>query len=502
MLSVTAATLGSLNALSRDAFVARVGSVFEDSPWIAAAAWEERPFASVAELHAAMRRVIDSASLERQLGLIRAHPDLAGRATATGELTAASQGEQSAAGLDRLPPDTHARLAQLTSAYRERFNFPFVACVREHTIATLLEEAQRRLDHDAERERQIALDEIAKIAELRLRDVINDRKDRAMEHRTDGTDAALSGIVYDISYGKSEVPVYRQYATPLRGLNPVPESSFTGRDNVLFANQISIRVFGENFVRAYTHGDNTDVVATDSMKNLILREGRTYSGATLEGYLDHLGGRFLTTYEQMHGVLMSGRELPFSAQPVPSPAGGFEPSGVLRQRQWSDCSTAELRYQRDGGGWEIVDHRCGRVNIELLKTKGSAFTKFVRDEYTTLPDRVDRPLFLRLTVHWHYADPTDALGANPGRYVAGEQVRDVCAVVFDEFVSESIQELLHEMGKRMLARYPQLRRVELVGMNMTREPYAVSDDPEDDRKVFVPPFPALGTITLAMTRSA
>jgi urate oxidase len=86
--------------------------------------------------------------------------------------------------------------------------------------------------------------------------------------------------------------------------------------------------------------------------------------------------------------------------------------------------------------------------------------------------------------------------------VAGEQVRDICAVVFHEFVSESIQQLVHEMGKRLLERYPQLRSLDFVGRNMTRDPYAVDDDPGAGPSVYVPPFPAFGTIKLAMTRSA
>ena len=133
--------------------------------------------------------------------------------------------------------------------------------------------------------------------------------------------------------------------------------------------------------------------------------------------------------------------------------------------------------------------------MELLKVEGSAFTRFVRDEYTTLPERSDRPLFILLDVHWSYADPQDALGETPARYIAGEQVRDVCAAVFDELVSESIQQLVHVMGQRLLERYPGMRSVELAARNMTRDPYG------DDRKVFVPPFPAFGTITLKMTRS-
>ena len=308
---------------------------------------------------------------------------------------------------------------------------------------------------------------------------------------------ALASVDYRIAYGKESVPVYRHYATPLAGIPQVPESSFSGRDNVMFANEVTVEVHGDNFLPAYTRGDNSDVVATDSMKNFILSQAGEYEGATLEGYLAMLGSGFLERYEQMQEVRVSGRELPFSVFQAPG-GQGFEPSPVLRQRQWSDHSVAELRYVRDGGGVALAEHRSGRVSIELLKTKGSAFTRFVRDEYTTLPERSDRPLFIRLDVQWTYRDPDDATGGDPARYVAGEQARDVCAAVFHEFVSESIQQLVHEMGKRLFERYPQLYSLDFAGRNMTRDPHG---DQGGEPRVFVPPFPALGTIMLTMTRS-
>jgi urate oxidase len=304
----------------------------------------------------------------------------------------------------------------------------------------------------------------------------------------------VTGIDYEISYGKSSVPVFRHYAAPLAGLPEVPESAFRGRDNVLFANEITVEVFGDNFLPAYTRGDNSSVVATDSMKNFILSQAREYEGATLEGYLARLGSGFLERYEQMHDVRVSGRELPFDPAQVPG-EGGFEASRVLRSRGSGEHSLAALRYGRREGGSELVEQRSGRVHMELLKVEGSAFTRFVRDEYTTLPERLDRPLFILLGVHWSYLDPQEALGETPARYIAGEQVRDVCAAVFDELVSESIQQLVHVMGERLLERYPGMHSVEFEARNMTRDPYG------DDRKVFVPPFPAFGTITLRMTRS-
>ena len=471
----------------RAAFVQRFGAAFESSPWVAEEAWEEGPFETIADLHAAMVRAVERAPAERQLELIRAHPELAGSELRMRKLTPASEAEQASAGLDRLLPGQAARLERATAAYRERFGFPFVVCVREHTADSIIANAEERLSSTPADERRTALLEIAKIAALRLEDSVSDGREAALQYR--------------IAYGKESVPVYRHHAAPLSGIPEVPESRFTGRDNVMFANEISVEVHGDNFLPAYTRGDNSDVVATDSMKNFILRQAGEYEGATLEGYLARLGSGFLDRYEQMQEVRVSGRELPFSVAQVPGEQG-FQASPVLRQRQWSDHSVAELLYTREGGATQLVEHRCGRVDMELLKTEGSAFTRFVRDEYTTLPERSDRPLFIRLDVHWAYGDPADAVGEDVARYVAGEQVRDVCAAVFHEFVSESIQHLVHEMGKRLLERYPQLRSLDFVGKNMTRDPYAAPDDPGDARTVFVPPFPALGTIALSMTRTA
>jgi OHCU decarboxylase len=160
--------MDSINALDRDAFVDRFGDVFEASPWVAAAAWEQRPFASPQELHAAMAAAVRDAPRDRRLALIRAHPDLAGRAAIAGDITEHSRDEQASAGLDRLTPEEHEAFIRANSAYRERFGFPFVICVREHTKASILAAAQARLGHDAEREVAVALEEIAKIARLRL----------------------------------------------------------------------------------------------------------------------------------------------------------------------------------------------------------------------------------------------------------------------------------------------------------------------------------------------
>jgi 2-oxo-4-hydroxy-4-carboxy-5-ureidoimidazoline decarboxylase len=165
----------TVNALDRAAFVDRFGAVFEHSPWVAEAAWAARPFTDLDALHGALVAAMRAAPRERRLALIRAHPDLAGRAAVAGELTAASQREQAGAGLDQLTPDEHATLTAANARYAERFGFPFVICVRGHTKATILAALAERAERAPEAEFETALDEIAAIARVRLEALVPDR---------------------------------------------------------------------------------------------------------------------------------------------------------------------------------------------------------------------------------------------------------------------------------------------------------------------------------------
>jgi OHCU decarboxylase len=155
----------------RDTFVERYGPLFEHSPWVAEDAWEHGPFADREALARALEQAMYAAPRDRQLALIRAHPDLAGRAAVEGTLTASSEREQAAAGLDSLTPDEYETFTRTNAAYRERFGFPLVVCAREHTKDSILRTAAERLDHAPEQEIDVALGEIAKIARLRLKDL-------------------------------------------------------------------------------------------------------------------------------------------------------------------------------------------------------------------------------------------------------------------------------------------------------------------------------------------
>ncbi|MBV8152329.1 MAG: 2-oxo-4-hydroxy-4-carboxy-5-ureidoimidazoline decarboxylase [Candidatus Eremiobacteraeota bacterium] len=167
-------TIDDLNAADDAAFVAVVGFAFENSPWIAEEAWKLRPFADREALLSSMNAIVAAAPLDRQIALIVAHPDLAGRVAREGRLTPASRDEQGSAGLDTLTLEEIARFDALNAAYRRRFGFPFVICVRENSKASILSSLARRVENPRAGEIATALREIAKIARLRLEDVISE----------------------------------------------------------------------------------------------------------------------------------------------------------------------------------------------------------------------------------------------------------------------------------------------------------------------------------------
>ncbi|AHE52058.1 2-oxo-4-hydroxy-4-carboxy-5-ureidoimidazoline decarboxylase [Sphingomonas sanxanigenens] len=147
------------------AFVDRYGGLFEHSPWVVERAAARLPFA---DLHAGLMSVVQEATRGEQLALIRAHPELAGKAAIDGSLTESSAAEQASAGLDRLTREEYDRFHALNAAYRARFGFPFIICVRRTNKAGILTAMQRRLDNDREAEIATAIAEIGEIVRLRL----------------------------------------------------------------------------------------------------------------------------------------------------------------------------------------------------------------------------------------------------------------------------------------------------------------------------------------------
>ena len=272
----------------------------------------------------------------------------------------------------------------------------------------------------------------------------------------------------DIRYGKHNVSFYRTH--PARGL---------------LAGRVSIDVFGDNFLPAYTHGDNRDVVATDTMKNFVYAMALEYPGATHEGFAAFLGRRLLETYPQMQWLRIEVREMPF-----------VQHSAKLLSPVDDDYGWVELDIGREG----IRTLRCGRRNLRLVKLTGSAFKDFARDAYTTLPEVSDRPLFIHLDVHWRYRSADDGVVDGP-THIASEAVRASVIATFDDFVSMSIQHLVHEMGTRLLEQFGAMSEVSFEAQNRLWDTSKVSQaDPVT--RVFSDPKPAHGFIGLTLRRDA
>jgi 2-oxo-4-hydroxy-4-carboxy-5-ureidoimidazoline decarboxylase len=162
-------TIDEINEVSDAAFVTTLGAIYEHSPWIAERAAGVRPFASMAALEAGLAKVVDEASIQEQIGLIAAHPDLGGRLARAGALEPSSAEEQASLGLDRLSDTDFDIFDSYNTRYRARFGFPFVIAVRRHTRNSVLAAFAARLQNDANTERRAALAEINMIARFRLR---------------------------------------------------------------------------------------------------------------------------------------------------------------------------------------------------------------------------------------------------------------------------------------------------------------------------------------------
>jgi len=166
--------ISELNALDQASFIALLANIYEHSPWVAECASFQRPYTEIASLATAMRECVRSADRSVQLTLIRAHPELAGKLAIKGSLTAASRSEQAAAGLNNCTAEEFALLSSLNRTYQERFNFPFIVAVRDMNKARIIAGMEARLTNTVDQEIVTALNEIGRIANFRLYDMIAD----------------------------------------------------------------------------------------------------------------------------------------------------------------------------------------------------------------------------------------------------------------------------------------------------------------------------------------
>lgn len=271
-------------------------------------------------------------------------------------------------------------------------------------------------------------------------------------------------------YGKGDVIAYRLNR---EGQAPAGQSP-------VFGASVLMLVYGDAFWRTYTEGDNTGLVATDSMKNFIQRETLNYPGDDLLDYCRFLAATFAGKYPQVEGVQVSAVEIPY--QRVNGGQTAFAPAGPER-------ATARLELSRDS----IIEAVAGLRGFRLLRLGGSAFHGFVRDEYTTLPDIRNRPLHMWLDLEWRYTDPREASGAAHATRLVRHLVHDI----FVSFESGSIQQVIYQMGTRILEDIPSIAEVHLEANNRTWDTIV---ERGEELGVYTDARPPYGCLGLRLTR--
>jgi urate oxidase len=266
-------------------------------------------------------------------------------------------------------------------------------------------------------------------------------------------------------YGKGDVIAYR--------LNR------RGQTGVFGAN-VTILIYGDAFWSTYTTGDNTGLIATDSMKNFVQRETMNFEGTDLESYCRFLAAKFLATYPQAEGAQLTAYEIPY--EQMHGSGASYVPGGP--EKAWAQI---ELTQER------LVDVRSGIAGFRLLRLSGSAFRGFVRDQYTTLPDIANRPLHMWLDLDWTYVSSDAAF--SQGSVTA--QIRQLVDQTFDKFESGSIQQIVYQIGTKILAEIPAVAAVNLEGNNRT---WDTISEKGDELGVYTDARPPYGCLALSLRR--
>ena len=249
-------------------------------------------------------------------------------------------------------------------------------------------------------------------------------------------------------------------------------------ENPVFGANVKILIYGDAFWPTYTTGDNTGLIATDSMKNFVQRETMNFTGYDLESYCEFLAAKFLSIYPQADGVQLSASEIPYEA--LAGTALAYAPAGP-------DRAHATLELTREGGSIVTVEARSGIAGFRLLRLSGSAFHGFVRDQYTTLPDITNRPLHMWLDLDWTSSERVPVTG-------------EVCRIVrevFAGFESGSIQQIVYQIGQKMLADIPAISEIHLEANNRTWDTIA---EQGESLGVYTEARPPYGCLGLTLTR--
>ena len=276
-------------------------------------------------------------------------------------------------------------------------------------------------------------------------------------------------------YGKGDVIVYR-----LRR-----QGSGSPDDYAVFGASVMMLVYGDAFWPTYVTGDNTKLVATDSMKNFIQRETLNFTGCDLESFCRFLAEKFLTSYPQTEGIQVSAAEIPYSG--IPGGHMAFAPCGP-------EHLTARIELHRNGDKFQAVEAYSGIQGFKLLRLGGSAFFGFVRDQYTTLPDIKNRPLHMWLDLEWSYS--THEAACNNGKVAS--RVRQIVYEVFQKFESGSIQQVIYQIAQKLFAEVPTIAEVHLEANNRTWDTIM---EQGEQLGVYTEARPPFGCLGLTLRRS-
>ena len=279
----------------------------------------------------------------------------------------------------------------------------------------------------------------------------------------------LSSGPNDHYYGKADVTVYRliRDGSARQGCSPV------------FGANVKMLTWGGAFWPTYLRGDNTGLIATDSMKNFIHVHTFEFTDVGLEDYCRFIGRRFLDTYPQVEGLQMTAVQLPYA---------GLE-GGVAFVPTGPDQAFARIEMTQE----RVVSAASGIQGFKLLRLRGSSFQGFVRDQHTTLPDRPSRVLHMWLDLEWSYGNLDDAF--SDGAVTA--RTRAIVMDVFKSFESASIQQIIHKMGTHIFADIPEISELRFEANNRT---WDVVQERGEELGVYVDPPAPYGVLGLTLTR--
>ncbi|WP_338543879.1 2-oxo-4-hydroxy-4-carboxy-5-ureidoimidazoline decarboxylase [Paenibacillus tundrae] len=482
-----------VNNWSITQFVHTFGGLFEESPWVAELTWPTRPFNSFEQMMKVMTSMVLVSNEDAQLELLRKHPDLGARI----HMSNHSVNEQSGAGLDHLTEAQYNELRELNQEYTSRFGFPFILAVKGHTTDSILEAIRQRNHRRPEEEFQTALQEVFKIASIRLEQWIDQMGDeQALVVRAAKTQQRT------MYYGKGDIWIYRSYAKPLTGIQVIPESPFAGRSNILFGMNVKVAIQGDHLLPFFAGSDLSDSLTTEAMNQFILRHASEYTGATMEGFLAYVSERFLVIYPQITKIQMTGDQILFEETPIQT-EGGYQVSDLVFRYSQNDRATAAIEAQHVGDRVELNNHFSGIADLRLIKVEGNRLADHRNATFTASSKGTNCPLALYLSVNWRYADPRDGIHDERGRYVPAEQVRDIAATAFHDSTSTSIEHLLYQIGHRLLSRFDQLCEVSFESNSRTWEnTVSVIQESESSPRgaVYTEPNPSYGFQGFSMTR--